>query len=264
VAYYRRWYGNFQVNDNLLVAPTDYSPYQVTAPSDSRLPNGGGYLITDLFDLNTNRVGQIQTITTSSTKYGDQYERWNGVDLSAQARVSGGVILQGGMSTGKTTTDNCDVAPKIDNPSRRFCHNETPFLAQYKFGGSYTLPWDVQVSGTVQSFRGGAIQANATFTNAQIAPSLGRALSSGTTATITLLEPNTRYNERVTQIDLRAAKNFRIAGYRLKAMVDLFNAFNNNTVTNVNNTYGTTGASWLVPTAISLARLVKIGAQIDF
>jgi hypothetical protein len=264
VAYYRRWYGNFQVNDNLLVAPTDYSPYQVTAPGDPRLPNSGGYVITDLFDLNNNKVGQNQTITTSSSKYGEQYERWNGVDLSAQARIAGGIILQGGVSSGKTTTDNCDVGPKLDNPSTRFCHNETPFLTQFKFGGSYTLPWDIQASGTIQSFRGGAIQANATFTSAQIQPSLGRPLSSGTTAAITLLEPNTMYNERVSQVDLRAAKNFRIGSYRFKGMVDIFNAFNSNTITNVNNTYGTTGASWLVPTAISLARLVKIGAQIDF
>ena len=155
LAYYRRWYGNFQVNDNLLVAPTDYTTYQVTAPVDPRLPNSGGYAIADLFDLNNNKVGQNQTITTSSSKYGDQYERWNGIDLSAQARMRGGVILQGGVSTGKTTTDNCDVAPKLDNPSQRFCHNETPYLAQYKFGGSYTLPYDVQLSGTIQSFRGG-------------------------------------------------------------------------------------------------------------
>ena len=47
-------------------------------------------------------------------------------------------------------------------------------------------------------------------------------------------------------------------------MVDVFNATNNNTITNVNNAYGTTGASWLVPTAISLARLVKVGVQLDF
>lgn len=117
----------------------------------------------------------------------------SGFNLSAQARLTGGVILQGGMSTGKTTADNCDVAPKIDNPSTRFCHNETPFLAQYKFCGSYALPWDVQISGTLQSFGGGPIQASATFTNAQIAPSLGRSLASGATATVTLLQPNTMY-----------------------------------------------------------------------
>ena len=264
VAYYRRWYGNFQVNDNLLVAPSDYSPYRVAAPSDTRLPGGGGYTIDGLYDLNPNRVGQNQSITTSSAAYGEQFERWNGMDLSAQARISGGVILQGGMSTGKTVSDNCDVVTKLDNPSQRFCHVETPYLAQYKFGGSYTLPWAVQVSGTLQSFRGAAIQGNGTFTNALIAPSLGRNLSTGTTATIVLLEPNTRYNERVSQVDLRVAKNIKVGQFRLKGMVDIFNIFNANTITNVNNTYGTTGASWLVPTSISLARLVKIGAQIDF
>ena len=40
--YVRRWYGNFQVTDNVLVGPGDYSPYSFTAPSDSRLPGGGG------------------------------------------------------------------------------------------------------------------------------------------------------------------------------------------------------------------------------
>lgn len=140
----------------------------------------------------------------------------------------------------------------------------TPYLAQYKFGGSYELPFGIQLSATLQSFRGGPIQANATFTNAQIAPSLGRSLSAGSTASVTLLEPNTLYNERVSQLDLRFAKNFRLRGYRIKGMLDMFNATNNNTITNVNNSYGTTGASWRVPTAISLARLFKVGAQVDF
>jgi hypothetical protein len=252
------------VNDNTLVAPSDYSPYRVTAPSDGRLPDGGTYVISDLYDLNNNKVGQNQTITTSSSKYGEQYERWSGVDVSAQARLTGGVILQGGVSTGKTTTDNCDVGPKLDNPSTRFCHNETPYLPQYKFGGSYTFPLGIQFSGTLQSFVGPAIQANATFTSAQVQPTLGRALSQGTTVTIPLLEPNTIYNDRVAQLDLRVAKLFRVGTYRLKGMVDVFNATNNNTITNVNNTYGTTGAAWRVPTAISLARLVKVGVQVDF
>jgi hypothetical protein len=264
VSYHFRTYGNFQVNDNVLVAPTDYSPYRVNAPSDARLPGSGNYVITDLYDLNNNKVGQNRTITTSSSKYGDQYERWSGVDVSAQARLTGGVILQGGVSTGKTTTDNCDVGPKLDNPTTRFCHTETPYLPQYKFGGSYTFPLGIQFSGTLQSFAGPPIQANATFTNAQVQPALGRPLSQGTTVTIPLLEPNTLYNDRVTQLDLRVAKIFQVRGYRMKGMIDVFNVGNNNTITNVNNTYGTTGAAWRVPTAISLARLVKVGVQVDF
>jgi hypothetical protein len=47
-------------------------------------------------------------------------------------------------------------------------------------------------------------------------------------------------------------------------MVDLYNAFNTNTVLEVKNTCGTTGAAWLVPTQIAQARFAKFGAQVDF
>ena len=34
--YFRTWYGNFMVTDNLRVTPADYSPYCVTVPTDDR------------------------------------------------------------------------------------------------------------------------------------------------------------------------------------------------------------------------------------
>src|SRR5437667_9133212 len=49
--YYRNWFGNFLVTDNTLVTPADYDPYCVTAPTDSRLPNGGGYQVCGLYDI---------------------------------------------------------------------------------------------------------------------------------------------------------------------------------------------------------------------
>src|SRR5262249_49344107 len=38
VGYFRTWYGNIQVTDNLAVGPADYDPFCVTAPADARLP----------------------------------------------------------------------------------------------------------------------------------------------------------------------------------------------------------------------------------
>src|SRR5262245_14342010 len=190
-AYFRRSYVNLEVTDNLLVASSDYDPYCVTTPPDPRLPGGGGQQICDLYDLRPNKVGQIDQVRTIATDYGDQMERWQGIDLTVNARLRNNLLLQGGVSSGKTLTDNCDVVGGIDNPSRLYCRVETPFLTQLKLLGAYTLPWQIQVAGTLQSVPGPQITANAVFTNAQIAPTLGRSLSSAATATINIVAPGT-------------------------------------------------------------------------
>jgi hypothetical protein len=260
--YFRRWYGNFTVTDNLAVAPTDYSPFSVTAPTDSRLPGGGGFLVTDLNDLNPNKAGQVDNYFTLASNYGHQYEHWNGVDFTVNARPGHGTLLQGGVSTGRATTDNCDVVGKVDNPSQRFCHVETKFLTQVKFLGSYTVPRaDVQVSGTVQSIPGPQIAATYVVSNALVVPSLGRSLSgNAANVSVALVEPGTLYGDRLNQVDLRIGKILKVGNVRTAVNLDLFNAFNRNTALTLNNNY----ASWLQPLSIVSARLVKISVQVDF
>jgi hypothetical protein len=41
--YFRRWYGNFVLTDDLAVGPADFDKFTITAPKDPRLPGGGGY-----------------------------------------------------------------------------------------------------------------------------------------------------------------------------------------------------------------------------
>lgn len=47
-------------------------------------------------------------------------------------------------------------------------------------------------------------------------------------------------------------------------MIDLYDAFDADTVLTLNNTYGTNGASWQVPTFIVQARIIKFGMQMTF
>ena len=90
------------------------------------------------------------------------------------ARLQNDLLLQGGLSTGKTLTDNCDVVGKIDSQHARYCRVETPYLTQVKLLGAYTLPWQIQVAGTLQSIPGPQITSNVVYSSAQVAPSLGR------------------------------------------------------------------------------------------
>ena len=96
-----------------------------------------------------------------------------------------------------------------------------------KFLGSYTLPWDFQVAATYTNVPGIGfpatpplgLRAQYVATNAVIAPSLGRNLSTAAFATVPLIEPGGRYVDRLQQLDLRVARTFRAGAARIKAMV---------------------------------------------
>jgi hypothetical protein len=198
VSYFRNWFGNFAVSDNLALASSDYDPFSITAPRDPRLPDGGGDVISGLYDLKPERFGvPANNFVTRAGNYGKQLQYWQGVDVNVNARPRPGLLLQGGTSTGRTVTDNCEIRAKLPEvaPTNPYCHVATAFLTQVKFLGSYEIPRvDVQVSATLQSLPGPQILANYNAPNAAVAPSLGRSLSgSAANVTINLVEPGTMY-----------------------------------------------------------------------
>jgi hypothetical protein len=263
VGYFRRWYGNFRVTDNLDVAPADYDPFCVTTPSDSRLPGGGGQQICGLYDVRPAQFGRVNNSITLSNNFGEQKEVFDGVDVNVSARLGRGVVLQGGTSTGRVLTDNCFV---IDSPQALLnCRVAPPFQTQVKLLGVYPLPfWGIQTSATFQSVPGPMITANYVAPNSIIAPSLGRNLSSGAngTAAVPLIQPGTLYGARMNQMDFRLSKLFRFgSGRRIQANMDLYNLFNGSAVIAQNNNFG---ATWLLPSQILQGRLLRFSGQFDF
>src|SRR5205814_3825511 len=113
--YYRNWYGNFLVTDNLAVSPGDFSQYCVTAPSDSRLPGGGGYPVCGLYDVNPAKFGQFAFVVTRDDRLKEVY---NGFDASVDVRMPRGFNVSGGFNMGRTETNNCDVV--LNNPQFGF------------------------------------------------------------------------------------------------------------------------------------------------
>ena len=154
---------------------------------------------------------------------------------------------------------------------RAYCHVFLPWSAQtqFKASGVYPLPWEFQVAATYQNLAGFPDAASFVATNSQIAPSLGRNLGQcGTSATCngtatisSLFAPNTIFEDRLSQLDLRFTKIVRVGRARVQGMFDIYNLFNSSTILSINSRYGPT---WLQPTTILGARLFKFGAQFDF
>jgi hypothetical protein len=286
-AYFRRWYGNFLVNDNRAVQPSDYDPFCITTPADSRLP-GGGHQICGFYDIKPALFGRVDNFVTFAKNYGEASDVYDGIDLTVTARLPRGAMVQGGVNIGREVTDLCDVVGKVDlpaaslpfftsdlatgllpslsglaSPSTMFCRVSPPFQTELKLSAAYPLPWGMQVSATIQSIPGAPIVATSVVSSSQIAASLGRDLAAGpaATATIPLVAPGTMYGDRLNQVDVRLSKSIRLGRATLRAIADTYNLLNVSPVLNLNQRYG---PAWQQPFIILPGRFAKLGVQIEF
>jgi hypothetical protein len=281
VGYFRRWFGNFTVADNRAVGPSDFSRYSFLAPADSRLTLSG-QPITGLYEQ-TSKIGQVDNYTTFADYYGNQIEHWNGFDLTINARPRDGMVLMGGLNTGRTTSDNCDLraalpeitivptagATRTGNfapaaigstaiPDSQ-CHVDTAFLWQYKFLGTYLVPKiDVQVGVTYQSTPGPEVSAFYVVAPAQTTPQVP---ITGGFRFVNVVPPGQEFIKHIQQLDVRFSKILRFGRTRAALNVDLANAFNSNYSQIITTAYG---SRWLAPVSIMDPRLVKLSAQFDF
>jgi hypothetical protein len=271
VGYFRRAYGNFGVTDNLNLAAADFTSFSVTAPVDPRLPDGGGYVIDGFYNLNPDKAATVQnTYFTLARNYGEQVQNWNGMDFTLNLRPGGGITVQGGVSTGRAFSDDCDVIrdlPEAATSNAPYCRRLDRFLTDGKLIWTYLIPKAaVQVSGLLYSRPGPQLSANQVIPNAVVRQSLGRDLSANApNVTLNLVHPGTLYGERRNQLDIRFTRTFRVEGMRLGANLELYNAFNSNMVLSESATYRDASLSgWRIPQTIVPPRFVKLSAQIDF
>jgi carboxypeptidase family protein len=300
--WYRRILGNFMVLDNEALSSTDFLPFSVTVPNDSRLPNAGSTL-TGLYDQRATVLNK--NVVKAADQFGNQYFHWNGFDISIDARLSGGLFLQGGISSGKLMTDNCEIVAKVPEALQfpvalpagvpnsvttssgvvgingavgglgqavnvwtplEFCHQESPFLTGGKALASYQLPWGgVRLSATYQSLPGPQVGANVIFTNNDI--TAGRVQGLG------------RNNFLANQTTVATMPPGALYGDRLN-QVDFratkifkvgrgrleadFDVYNLGNSDAILTQLNTFGATWQRPTSIIQPRFVKFTARYDF
>jgi len=295
--YYRNWYGNFLVTDNTLVAPADFNPFCITAPNDARLPGGGGYQVCGLYDISPAKFGQVNSVVTQASNFGEQKLVNDFFNVTINTRLASGVLWGIGVDTGRTVNDACFdvdapgavpanlvpirgtvgtfIAPTPHTATtvngQRTFRVVTPFKGQtqVKGFGSYTFPKDFFVSLIFQNISGPPVTATYAAPNSVIAPSLGRSLAAcGTrnpctnTALVPLIVPQSQFEDRYTRLDLRVSKRMQLTQrVRLTGNLNLYNLFNKSAIQVENFNYG---PLWLQPSLIEDGRMVQVSANLIF
>ena len=75
-----------------------------------------------------------------------------------------------------------------------------------------------------------------------------------------MVEPGTLYGERLNQVDLRFGKIFRFGDRRATVSLDMYNAFNKDTILGLSSQY----ATWQDAQVVLQGRILKISGQFDF
>jgi hypothetical protein len=252
--YYHRAFQHIQYTKNTLIDPiADYQAYTIVAPSNPNLPGGGSQQIT-VYNLNPAKRGIVNNVMTFSDANSRVY---NGVEVSVNARLGRGGFIFGGITTERSATNNCADLANSNPNNLRFCDQTPPFQALYKASIGYTIPWDIQLSGTFQARPGISIGSTYTFNSAQA----GFAITGGGTLSVTVVDPTQQYYDYVKTLDARVSKAFRFGRSRLQVFTELFNLPNYATVLTVNETVG---PLYFNPQAITTARRAQFGAQIDW
>src|SRR5215831_16246384 len=272
-----------------LVTAADYDQFCVAAPSDARLPGGGGYQICGLSNIKPDKFLDVnrQQLVEAASKYGDDKRRNHFFGLGINARLARGIRIGGGFDGGVQSKDQCFVVnatglttyslipggtggfwgPQTSTTiaGEQTCKWTMPFkgLAMAKLNGSIPLPKDFVASAIYQDLAGPPIEAIYAATSAEAAVSLGRPLAGGArSVNIPLIRPNQLFEGRIRRVDLRLTKNIKMGNRaRLQANLDAYNAFNSSAVQAINNSFG---AAWKQPTQILDPRLFQVSAQLSF
>ena len=289
LAYNRRAWGNFLVTDNRALGPQDFTKTTIIAPTNAKLPDGGGKPVSFWVQTPTN-FGAADNYQTFSDNYGKRTDYWHGVDFTINARMANGLTFQGGTNTGRGVRDTCEVLAKLPEiqalppfgaPTNLIdsCAVTEKWLTTARGLVTYVVPKvDVLVSAVLRSnpntfpandpaSTGGSLAANYNVPNADIIAAIGRPLPANAQfKAVNLVLPNEMYGPRVNSMDARFAKVLRFRGTRATVGIDLYNLFNANTATAFNQGFTTedNGASYLRPTAILNPRFARFNITIDY
>ncbi|MGE3578631.1 MAG: carboxypeptidase regulatory-like domain-containing protein [Vicinamibacterales bacterium] len=294
LGYFRTDWKNITATVNTATASSDYTPFCVTSPTDTRLGDFSARQVCGLYDVNPNKFGQRADVLMLAKDVpgatAEPKEIFNGFDIAINGRFGDGGFFNGGVTLGRTRFNSCwqNDLPQAQQTgvsgnqprTEEYCNVASPLWSasgsQIKAQVVYPVGFGFNLAGTFKHLPGIPITATLPYTNAQVAANLGRnlaacgaAVTCNATTSVALLPTASSqgnlgaalFDDRLTQVDMRLSRFFRIAGARVQGIAEIYN-LTNGRPSQAN--FATYGAAWLRPTSILGGRLFKFGAQVDF
>jgi hypothetical protein len=248
IGYYHRRASNLYGTRNLAVPPSAYTPVTITNPLTLEPLT--------IYNQDPATVGRLQSVLTNQPD--DLWTRYHGVELTSQVRFSNRAMLRGGFTIGRNEGSALGEDADLNNPNLLINHiGAVGFDATYQLSvaGSWTLPLDIMLSGSIRGGTGLPLNRSFTVTRS-IVPNLAQVSQT------VLLTPRGEYRlETDALVDLRVAKVFRVKGLQLEAIADIYNVLNSNaTVGEVQ----VVGPNLGRPSDIVPGRMLRLGAQVRF
>ena len=279
-----------------------YDFYAIRAPSDTRLPNGGGYLIPGFANRKPGvTIPSTNQVTVQTLDINDRvYDVWRGVDVNVTIRARGGLRLFGGTSTGSRHANTCramvdqadlTIGVVLREGRERGCDPDRPLQTNVRASASYTIPWADVLLSAVFAYRPGVTINASQITNISdlvwMPGSEYRATYSGpectsggvviqgcltgsTSQTVTQnLVSNDTFGEGSRLFDIKVGKNFRFARKRVNVGFDIYNVFNSDAALSYCTSYPTCGTganqlNWRDVRGVTAPRFARFQVQFDF
>ncbi len=259
---------------NLAVPSSAYTPFEIT------VANGPGGTVGSPQPRTVTVWNLDPTLASAQNNIRDNEDYldtdYKGIEFTANKRFSdnwqmvagltygnnrGGVNV--GNGSGQSATASGAFNADLNDPNNLVYPDGVignDSTVAFRLSGSYRFPWDINLAGTYIGNSGYPYVSTVTVTRAQ-AQAVGVNLTRATQPVL-LSERGDERLDSVKMVDLRLSKIFRLGSNRsFTPQVDLFNLFNADTTTTINNGVGNT---YLFPGEILSPRIIRVGFVLNF
>jgi hypothetical protein len=277
--FHRHYYNLLYTDNTALDVPNAFTPISIPNPCSSGTIVCGGNQPASLtlYKINPALIGKgAPEIDRNSA---NNYRVYNGIEGSFMARLGGGAQVFGGFLMARQISKLCDSTDgtatisfaQASDPNYLLNCDQTqfdiPFRAQFKLGGTYPLPYGLNISGTFQSYPGtrsyGSGATNFDYVQQTYIVPAALLTPGQASETVNLNTPGSLYYDRWNQLDLRFARKFKVPGNHgtWQVQADLFNALNSHPVLSQTTNYGTALGQ---ATSALQPRILTLGVQMHF